>query len=458
MKIPFTQSMLGKVLLLAALLVLLVVPLAQIGGLVHDRGQAQAHAARELEEAHARPQQLAGPVLVVPFTERWTEMRNNVPVPASRDGVHIVFPSKLRIEGTMAPQVRYRGIFEVLFYVWSGQLSGEFPADAMVHLPRLHKNSETEPRAPVLAIAVTDPRGIQGLPVVQIAGEASAPRAGVPGLSPSSRMGQGVHAPVGAAVVQALKTGKAIPFAVKLDLLGHEKLGILPLADDTTARMTSAWPHPGFGGQFLPVRREVAANGFSAEWSVTSLVTPVRGQLLENIAAPADAGHRMQTFDVSLVQPLSPYSLTHRAVHYGALFIGLVLMAAFMFELFLRLRLHPVQYALVGLSIALFFLLLLAGSEKVAFGIAYAAAACASVVLLAVYFAGVLRSLWRGLALGAYVGLLYAALYGLLLSEDNALLLGSLLAFGMLAVLMLATRKVDWYALTARPADAPASA
>jgi inner membrane protein len=146
--------------------------------------------------------------------------------------------------------------------------------------------------------------------------------------------------------------------------------------------------------------------------------------------------------------------MSTRAAKYGLLFIGLVLMAAFMFELFRRLPLHPVQYGLVGLSIAVFFLLLLALSEKVAFWLAYACAAGASVLLLAVYFSAVLRGWRRGLSFAAYVALLYGALYGLLASESNALLLGALLVFGMLAALMLATRRVDWYALSAGHAPA----
>jgi inner membrane protein len=168
-------------------------------------------------------------------------------------------------------------------------------------------------------------------------------------------------------------------------------------------------------------------------------------------------GHQpvaLDTFDVSLIQPQNPYSMADRAVKYGSLIVGLVLMATFMFELFRKLRLHPVQYGLVGLSIALFFLLLLALSEKLAFGLAYGLAAGASVALLLVYFSAVLQSWLRGLSLAGFVGVLYGVLYSLLMSEDNALLMGSLLVFAMLAALMLVTRKVNWYALT--PASTPA--
>ena len=42
-------------------------------------------------------------------------------------------------------------------------------------------------------------------------------------------------------------------------------------------------------------------------------------------------------------------------------------------------------------------------------------------------------------------------LYALLSAEDYALLMGSLLVFGLLAVVMVLTRKLDWYGL-AKPA------
>ena len=41
-------------------------------------------------------------------------------------------------------------------------------------------------------------------------------------------------------------------------------------------------------------------------------------------------------------------------------------------------------------------------------------------------------------------------------SEDHALLLGSLLVLAMLATLMVATRRVDWWTLGGRAADAGA--
>jgi inner membrane protein len=331
-------------------------------------------------------------------------------------------------------------------------------------LPRSEKGSTIEAQAPVLGFAVSDLRGLQGAPALAINGGAARWSPRIPGMPDTSWLAQGIHAPLPAEALQAWQRREAVDFKLDLTLVGQERLSIIPLADETKARLRSAWPHPSFGGEFLATRRDISDSGFDAQWAVSSLVSAARTQLLEGRqergAPRAHAADAVDSFDVSLVEPLNVYAISGRAIKYGLLFVALTLMAAFMFELFAQLRLHPVQYGLVGLSITLFFLLLLALSEKLAFGAAYGIAALASTLLLAVYFSAVLHTWKRGVALGGFVGVLYAALYGLLSSEDNALLLGALLLFGLLALLMLLTRRVDWYTVSAprAPDAAPASA
>ncbi|RYF62490.1 MAG: cell envelope integrity protein CreD, partial [Comamonadaceae bacterium] len=333
---------------------------------------------------------------------------------------------------------------------------------------RSETDSKIEFKAPFIGFSVSDMRGLDGSPALTIEGETLRFAQRVPGMAEDGWLGGGIHAPLVGSALAAWQARKPLPFDLKLGLVGQETLSMVPIADETTAHLASPWVHPSFGGRFLASERTITAQGFDAKWRVSSLVTSAREQVRAGIASqgaaeaamtaaatvdvarPIGASRRttgpLQSFNVSLAQPVNVYSMSTRAGKYGALFIGVVMMAAFMFELFRKLRLHPVQYGLVGLSIALFFLLLLALSEKFPFRIAYAAGAGASVLLLAMYFSAVLGGWRRGLSFGAFVAVLYAALYGLLASESNALLLGALLIFGMVALLMLATRKVDWYA------------
>jgi inner membrane protein len=124
-----------------------------------------------------------------------------------------------------------------------------------------------------------------------------------------------------------------------------------------------------------------------------------------------------------------------------------------MFELIKQLPIHPIQYGLVGLALAIFFLLLVSLSEHIDFAIAYLVASVACIGLIGFYLVAVLRSVGRGLGFAAMLATLYAALYGLLVSEDNALVLGAGLLFLVLAAIMVVTRRVDWYQLAgSRPA------
>jgi len=477
------SSMLAKVAGLLFLLLLLCIPLGEIDSINRARGESQREAASELAATYAGRQTMVGPLLLVPYVERWMEPLRNAQgkvigqEPRSKEMAHVVFPDKLHIEGTMAPQERYRGIFKIPFYTLDATLTGGFAAFDPKAVTHSEADSKIEFKAPLIAFNMSDLRGLDGSPGMTMGGEALRFKQRVPGLDDDAWFANGIHAPVTGAALAAWQAGTPIPFEMKLGLVGQDTLAIAPIAEETTAHLSSPWAHPSFGGRFLAAERSVTAQGFDARWRVSSLVTSAREQVRAGLsgrggavdvassadvaasAAPAVAPRRnlgpLQTFDVSLAQPINVYSMSTRAGKYGVLFIGLVLMAAFMFELFRKLRLHPIQYGLVGLSIALFFLLLLALSEKFAFRWAYAGAASASVALLAVYFSAVLGGWRRGMSFGAFVALLYGALYGLLASESNALLLGALLIFGMLATLMLVTRKVDWYALSRRGEATP---
>jgi inner membrane protein len=234
-----------------------------------------------------------------------------------------------------------------------------------------------------------------------------------------------------ASTVQLDGSAKTLPFTVSLRLVGTSAFGFVPVGTVSTADRFGNWPHPSFGGDFLPRTRTVQDSGFSAQWATTAL---------------ASTGTKeQQGFQVRLIEPVDVYQQATRSVKYGFLFIALSFAAFFVFEQLKRLRIHPIQYGLVGLVQAVFFLLLVSLSEHMAFAWAYAASASASVLLVGVYLASVLRGVKRAVGFSAAMATLYAALFGILQSEQNALLLGSVLLFLLLAAVMLGTRKVDWY-------------
>jgi inner membrane protein len=230
-----------------------------------------------------------------------------------------------------------------------------------------------------------------------------------------------------------------LDFTIDMNLAGTEQLNVAPVGDSNHVELTSTWRSPLFAGQFLPRTREVSGDGFSAAWDVSSLATGTQVQMQSKQEKPIDL------MNVSLLTSIDPYKLSDRATKYGILFVVLTFGGFFLFEIMKELPIHPVQYLLVGFGLAIFFLLLISFSEHTAFALAYLISSAACIGLLTFYLSYVLRSATRGMGFGGMLTALYAAVYGLLISEDNALILGSLLLFTLLAVVMVVTRKVDWY-------------
>jgi inner membrane protein len=224
----------------------------------------------------------------------------------------------------------------------------------------------------------------------------------------------------------------ALPFSFTLELAGSEALALAPKGADTAVAMRADWPHPSFQGRFLPATHDIGANGFTANWRVSRF---------------AAQSARDEAIAVSFIEPVGLYQMLERASKYGFLFIGLTAAAFMLLELLRRLAIHPIQYALVGLALAMFFLLLTALSEHIGFGAAYALATAACVALISAYLVRISKAV--ALFFGSSLTALYGVLYALLQSEDYALLGGSLLLFALLAAVMLGTRRVDWYRLSA---------
>jgi inner membrane protein len=368
-----------------------------------------------------------------------------------REGRWTFFPDTLSIDGRMVPDVRRRGLYRIPVYVWQAQSKAVFN----VRIP----DDGARPRrigAPWLSVGVSDVRGFAGTPRMIVNGRAMSLVAGF-----GSRDLGGVHARL-----DAPAAGEAFALDVRFDatLGGTESLALVPIAKDNRFSLASPWPHPSFGGSFLPRTRRIDAAGFNATWQISSLATNAQAQyratddakLLHAASARgadrASIAHAgLDAVSVALFESVGDISLADRATKYGILFVLLTFVGFFMFELIKQLPIHPIQYGLVGLALAIFFLLLVSLSEHVRFGIAYAIAAVACIGLLGVYLSAVLRSVGRGVGFAAMLAVLYAALYGLLVSEDNALVLGSGLLFVVLATIMVVTRKVDWYALQQTP-------
>jgi inner membrane protein len=293
---------------------------------------------------------------------------------------------------------------------------------------------------PRLVLGISDPLGIRAAPDITVDGRAYPFS---PGTADAVLPGGGLNAPLSGIELTEART---FSLSLTLELGGSEAFAIAPLGADANVSMRADWPHPSFQGRYLPAQHEIDATGFRASWKISRFAAA--GDAGANCAFPCSRLN--QAIAVSFIEPVGVYQSLERASKYGFLFLGLTFAAFMLIELLRRLAIHPVQYTLVGLALAIFFLLLVALSEHIPFGAAYAVATAACVGVITVYLVRALSSAMLGLAFGAALASLYGMLYALLKAEDYALLGGSILLFVLLAAVMLVTRRLDWYALTAK--------
>ena len=139
------------------------------------------------------------------------------------------------------------------------------------------------------------------------------------------------------------------------------------------------------------------------------------------------------------------YQSVDRSLKYILLFVGLVFLTYFTFEVTGKRRMHAAQYVLVGVAQVIFYLLLLSMAEKIGFDYAFLVAGAATVGLLSVNAGWIFESAAQGLRALAVFSPLYALIYVLLRLKDYALLVGSIASFAAVAAAMYFTRRIDWY-------------
>ena len=426
----------GTILLIA---LALLGPLAMIGGKIEDRQVTRAMVVSELAGSSVGEQTVSGPLLVLPCTDHYVVEEGNSKdgfkkVNRSSDCTRAHVPQTLSVTGSITTENRHRGIYSARFFTGAFRFEGSFnvPAEAPAAA-----GVTREWGVPLLLFSLRDPRGIRNAPGLTWNGGVYPFSSGT---APGSQSA-GIHS------VLPYKAGPfsgAHSFSFPMEILGLQSLHFVPSARQHEVKLTADWPHPSFSGRHLPATREVGDKGFEAVWRISELASEAPRGLI-GCRDPGCRPVEQYAFGVRLLEPVDVYVQANRAVKYALLFVLLTFAGFFLFEILRDLRIHPVQYLLVGLALAMFFLLLIALSEHIRFVYAYLIAAAACVGLIAAYLQAVLKSALRALAFGAMLTALYTMLYALLRSEDHSLLLGAALVFGVLAAVMLLTRRIDWY-------------
>ncbi|MZO57246.1 cell envelope integrity protein CreD [Klebsiella pneumoniae] len=422
-----------KITTLIGCIVLLSLPLMMVRELINERADYRNEVVDAIEQSTSGSQKLAGPLIAIPITETLTRMENQKEVNYQRSWVYYWLPESLAVAGKQTVESRRVGIYSG--QVWHNVLQIKASFDPL-RLAALRKTNIVlgQPR---LVVSVGDARGIGAIHAPEVNGNVLSVE---PGLGISGD-GAGIHMPMPALA----EDNKPLAIAFSLDLNGTGEFSLVPLGRNSELQLTSNWPHPGFLGSFLPTQREVSAAGYRAHWQSSWFANDMGSYFKDDMEIPWS---RLPAFSADVMSLADQYQLTDRATKYAILLIGLTFMAFFVFESLTRRPLHPMQYLLVGLSLVLFYLVLLALSEHIGFTAAWLAASLSGAVMNGIYLQAVLRGWRNSLLFVAALLLLDGVMWFLLHSEDSALLLGTGVLALALSVLMFLTRRVDWYALS----------
>lgn len=433
-----TQSLTSRSIIIAIITLTMFIPLSMVNDVVKERGHRYNQVINQISNVWGESQTLTGPILAVPYVDHVLTVETvtdkngdtrTISKDVFTDHTMILLPQELNIKGSLQEEYRQRGIYDTLVYVSELTLNGHFNIQPL--LEACNNDCDIKWDKAWIATGLSDTKAINE------ASRLSWNNTSV-SINPGTKLPQlihnGFHAPLkGIAPDTPLPT-----FKMRLSINGSGGIRFAPLGEVTIAEFNSSWPHPSFQGNVLPKEKAINAEGFNARWQIPNLARnyPQHWELQKN------PKYQLNHFvaGVDLFEPITLYSKISRSTKYGVLFIALTFITFLIFELTIKTRPHFVQYILIGLTMSLFYLILISLAEHIAFLHAYLAAAATTIMLISLYALAILKQKSRALLIFLLLIGLYSVLYTLLHLEDFALLTGTALLLVVTAVLMYVTR------------------
>jgi inner membrane protein len=423
-----SSSITVKLCSIGFLILILLIPGAMIQSLISERQSLSLDTEKEISSQWGADQLITGPILMIPYLKaETTDGKKTI----TKD-VAYVLPESLKIDGTVNPEIRYRGIYSKAVYNAKITLKGSFINPDWSALG-IDESTVIQDEVAVI-IGIPDMRGIKNIAMLKW-GEKSF--IADPGLKSKYIAESGLSIKVD---LSMLKDKSPVDFDIPLDLNGSGTLAFIPVGKETNVDITSPWKDPSFTGSFLPETRMINDEGFKAHWKVLHLNRNFPQQW---------AGNSFETkgsaFGVKFIIPVDQYQKTMRSAKYAIMFLALTFAIFFFIEVINHKRIHPIQYLFVGLALSFFYTLLLSISEQLPFNVSFLISAAAIIIMVSLYSRAIFRNSRLVLLMASFLTFLYGFLFILLQLQDYALLLGSIGLFMVLAIIMYLSRNINWF-------------
>jgi len=424
----FMNSYSVKMIIVSGLAILLLIPSFLIMNIIDERIALREKVKNELYAQWGGKQVVAGPVLNVPFIIQEKNETNQGMT--ERKGIAHFLPETLKTDGSLAPEKRKRGIYEVVVYEGSLKLKGSFvqPDVSQLDIPNAQFNWDVA----YFTLGISDMRGIKNLPELAVNGQKCKVD---PGVADTDLFQSGITIKA-----NSIDLKQPLNFEIGLVLNGSEDLSVEALGKTSEVSMKSDWSQPSFTGVFLPTDRKVTATGFTANWQVTHLNRNFPQQWVDKKFSTHEA-----KLGVELLIPIDHYQKSMRSVKYAILFIALNFIIFIFIEMKSKTRIHPFQYSLVAFALLIFYALLTSIGEQTGFNLAYLISAVAVTSLISWYAFTILRDRRMVVWVTLLQTGLYIFLFTILQIQDYALLAGSIGLFVILAIIMRVSQQIKWY-------------
>ncbi len=433
------NSEFGRLFWIGITFLLLQVPLLQIGGVVAERIGGRAEAMHSVASAWGGHQILFGPRLVVPIVETVEESKANGLgqfTVSSREITRfaVFLPATMNVTGNVESQTRHRGIFDIPVYTVQTEISGHFERPALGLLNSAKGRARWEDA--YFAFKVSSPTSLQEVSALAWNGEEL--------LFEPAPDGKEVSRNDLVVSIDLSKTQNKLDFDFDIKINGSSGLDIVPVGKATKVELRSNWPDPSFIGDWLPIKHAIDESGFSARWEIPYLSRSFPQQWLSSGGSEQPA---LSSFGIRLLSLVDNYRMVERSIKYASLFLVLSFACIWLLDILYFSPVHPIQYFLIGLALAVFCLLLVALSEHLGFFWSYLISACCVLAMAFMYSSAALKSIHRATLLCCLLTALYCYLYTVLHLESLALLAGTTLVVVALATLMFFTRTIDWFSM-----------
>ena len=428
-----------RLITIGVLILLLLIPVTMVQDLIREREYRQQNAIDEVSSKWGNAQTIVGLILTVPYNSYTKvyegENTSEYKLVRSREFAHFL-PDQLTVEGEIFPEMRYRGIYEVIVYNSKLHLTGTFPRPDFDEWKIEEGDIMWEDA--FVSLGLSDLRGIQENISFRWNEEEYHFN---PGIESNDVIGSGISSRI--SIQQADSSVIEGNFSLSIDFNGSSSLNFIPIGKSTNVSIRSAWINPSFDGAFLPDYRDINNNGFTAKWEVLHLNRPYSQSFLG-----ATQGVDQSAFGVNLIVPVDEYQKSMRSAKYAAMFIALTFLIFFFVQILSKIRIHPIQYIIVGLALCVFYTLLIALSEHISFSLSYLISSVSIIALITLYARSISKTnIVTGL-IGLILTILYLFIFSIIQIQDYALLMGSVGLFIVLAIVMYLSRKIDWYAIS----------